>query len=240
MKKRLIKNGRKFLRSFSLIEIIVVSTIFVLIALISFMSFSGFQKKSRDSKRKSDMDNVRGALEIYKNNNNNATYPSNLDNLVANRNIESLPLDPKTSQVYSYSPKNPDGDACDETTSNPCTTYTLEANIESEPDKTIVMTPEGTTTRTVAPTYTVQGIVQVQGRTDYSGATVTLVGSPGTYSATTNSSGNYTVNAPSADARSVVAFSADALSADAMESQLAVASWLFSSYDWAGGGCHAE
>ena len=92
-------------KSFTLIEILVVTTIIVLLTSIAAVSYSQFSKSSRDARRKTDLEQLRAALEMYRSNND--TYPvgnwSNLSVLTTTY-IQSLPTDPKsTSYSYYYS-----------------------------------------------------------------------------------------------------------------------------------------
>ncbi len=62
-------------------------------------------------------------------------------------------------------------------------------------------TPTATPTITLTPTLTpvpvlVSGSLTIQGRTNKSGASVIFTGTPGTYSTTTDSNGNYSLNMP--------------------------------------------
>lgn len=94
------KNG------FTLIEILVVVTIMVLLTAAAVVSYSVFLKQARDTKRKTDLEQVRGALEIYRS--NVGGYPTGSDwtttlNVLKTPIIymQSLPKDPK-DQTYSY------------------------------------------------------------------------------------------------------------------------------------------
>lgn len=87
-------------KSFTLIEILVVSTIIGLLSAAAFVSFTQFSKQSRDARRKTDIEQVRAALEMYRSNNN--TYPANLSVLTSGViYLQSVPVDPQSSS-YSY------------------------------------------------------------------------------------------------------------------------------------------
>ena len=74
----------------------VVITIMMVITAIGVVSFSGINKRSRDSRRMSDLDKLAIALEVYKQ--ESGIYPANTGLLVPSY-IDVIPTDPKT---YSY------------------------------------------------------------------------------------------------------------------------------------------
>lgn len=93
-------------KSFTLIEILVVVTIIMLLTTTATVTYTAFLKQSRDAKRKTDLEQIRAALEMYRSNNN--TYPvgsvyiTTLSVLIAPVTyIQSLPTDPK-NPTYTY------------------------------------------------------------------------------------------------------------------------------------------
>ncbi len=60
-------------KGFTLIELLVVIAIIAVLSTIGFAVFSGVQKGARDAKRRSDIDAIAKALEIYKSQNNTYT-----------------------------------------------------------------------------------------------------------------------------------------------------------------------
>ncbi len=97
-----------FLKSFTLIEILVVSTIIGLLAAAGIVSYAQFSKEARDAKRKADLEQIRAALEMYRSNNNQyADFTGNCSSYTAltgsTKYLQSMPTDPKaTSGLFYY------------------------------------------------------------------------------------------------------------------------------------------
>lgn len=87
---------------FTLIEILVVSTIIALLTSIGVVSYNQINKESRNNRRKIDIEQIRSALEMYRSNNDQ--YPDNLNLLTGPVvYLSSIPTDPKApTYVYSY------------------------------------------------------------------------------------------------------------------------------------------
>lgn len=103
--RRLTLNAK---RGFTLIELLVVITIIGILATFIVASFSSAQAKSRDSRRKSDMDALKKALELAKGDSSNgAFYPGctatneclittvALQPVITPAYIKAVPADPK-------------------------------------------------------------------------------------------------------------------------------------------------
>ncbi len=88
-------------RGFTLIELIVSITIIAVVTVVAAVSFNGVGSKSRDARRMADLEKIRMALEMIKQQSVGATYPANINSLVPTY-IQSLPVDPKTGSSYSY------------------------------------------------------------------------------------------------------------------------------------------
>jgi len=97
---------------FTLIELLVVISIVGILASLALSSYSGAQKQTRDTQRKSDLNQYRNALENYAAA-NNGLYPlMTTPNTVANicgsgkpldsKFIASCPDDPISTQHYYY------------------------------------------------------------------------------------------------------------------------------------------
>lgn len=112
-------------KSFTLIEILVVATIVALLAAAAFVSYSQFSKQARDARRKTDLEQVRAALEMYRSNND--TYPTDLGNLTGPTiYMNNVPQDPMVTQGYSYQ-----YEALPAGCSNNCSDFTLGAFLEN-------------------------------------------------------------------------------------------------------------
>ncbi|MEN9327752.1 MAG: hypothetical protein RI947_560 [Candidatus Parcubacteria bacterium] len=95
--------------AFTLVEILVVATIIGLLASVGLFSYTQFSKQSRDAKRKSDLEVVRSALELYRSSNN--TYPLSVTwggdicdpgGCIDGTYLKNIPNDPKASQNITY------------------------------------------------------------------------------------------------------------------------------------------
>lgn len=124
-------NNKSF--AFTLIEILVVATIIGVLASAIAISYSQFSKQSRDAKRKTDLENIRAALEMYRSNNASSSYPltADLNFTCANPGsiidtsldpdvtyLTTIPTDPKCSDFKYY--YESDG-----------TTYIMSAQLEA-------------------------------------------------------------------------------------------------------------
>ena len=87
---------------FTLIELLVVITIIGVLISVGVLSYQSTNKKARDGRRQSDLEQTRTALEIYRS--DNGFYPDTLGALVPDY-IAKLPIDPKPADFnYIYSP----------------------------------------------------------------------------------------------------------------------------------------
>ena len=110
-------------KGFTLIELLVtIGVLSVLAAAIISLTGPGPRQYARDTKRKADLEQIRSALELYRNSNTSyivsttgAPVPTILPTLVPSY-IQSLPPDPTSGRQYYYS--------------GTATTYNLCASLE--------------------------------------------------------------------------------------------------------------
>ncbi len=85
---------------FTLIELLVVTTIIIVLATIGMVSFTSASKSARDSKRKADMETIRQALMLSKQ--QTGSYPLSYESLAGTYLSEPVPRDPLPSGTYTY------------------------------------------------------------------------------------------------------------------------------------------
>ncbi len=131
---------------FTLIELLIVITIIGILAGMALASYGGTQERARDSRRKQELDSIKKALELAKQDTPGAYYyPScvtydasggcALTDTATNPSLtsgstpymNSVPLDPKTPVGYNYTPTPAN---CNGT----CTNYSLKACLENSKD----------------------------------------------------------------------------------------------------------
>ncbi len=121
MKSILKKSG-----GFTLLELLIVIVIIGILAVLIVPNLTAGPKRARDSQRKSDMRNVKTALETYFNDNN--VYPSaanyaGLTSVLVPGFIKAMPTDPKAGNAaYTY------------TSASPYSTYSITATCEVATD----------------------------------------------------------------------------------------------------------
>lgn len=116
----------KTLFGFTMIELLVVTTIIIILTSIGLVSYTSANRSARNGKRKADIEMVRQALVLYRT--DNSTYPatSNFTNMlttIADYTSSTTVTDPKNDVTYFYS------------YSSNGSTFTLSARLE--PDATL-------------------------------------------------------------------------------------------------------
>lgn len=106
---------------FTVLEILIAVSIIAILSIIGIASFTSINKRSRDAKRKSDVEQVRSALEMYRV--DNGVYPAGIGETfqqlsdldtgsgsgpLVSAYLPGIPTDPKstaaTSVQYYYKP----------------------------------------------------------------------------------------------------------------------------------------
>ena len=97
-RQRTNKNG------FSLLELLVVISIIGILLSMGAVAFSTVQRKGRDGRRRSDIEQIQKAFEQYYA--ENTTYAACNAMAVAPYMLGGLPVDPKPDQSYTYGADN--------------------------------------------------------------------------------------------------------------------------------------
>lgn len=133
-------NSSKQNSGFTLMELLISVSIIAVLISIGIASYTTINKQSRDTRRKSDLEQVRSALEMYRA--DNGYYPSagsgawtafsNLDTELVTTYLPAMPTDPKRTASYTYKATSVSG--------GNYYGYCLSAGLESE-DPTDSCTP---------------------------------------------------------------------------------------------------
>jgi len=94
---------KKQKKGFSFIELIVVVTIIAVLSVAGVVTYSAVNRKSRDSRRISDLEKMRMALEMIRQ--VGVTYPS-ASSVLAPTYLQAIPKDPVSGNNYIYAQTN--------------------------------------------------------------------------------------------------------------------------------------
>lgn len=91
---------------FTMIELLVVTTIIIVLTAIGLVSYTSANRNARNGKRKADLEMVRQALVLYRT--DNGSYPSgsvfnNMMTTISDYTSATTVTDPKNEGVYVYS-----------------------------------------------------------------------------------------------------------------------------------------
>ncbi|MDO8486691.1 MAG: prepilin-type N-terminal cleavage/methylation domain-containing protein [Candidatus Curtissbacteria bacterium] len=117
----------KVKHGFTLVELLIVIVLIALLVGIGSFAYTTAQVKARDSRRKSDLLAIKGALELSRQD-AGGFYPTSLASL-APTYIKIVPQDPKTASDYIYTPQPA---SC-----STCTSYNLQTILENTDDQSI-------------------------------------------------------------------------------------------------------
>jgi prepilin-type N-terminal cleavage/methylation domain-containing protein len=102
----------KYHKGFTFVELLVVITIIGVIFASGIVAYSSITVRSRDVRRRSDLESIRQSLEMCRS--LTGAYPQNIDTNVSCSAsgpvlMATIPTDPKTSEtcVYTYTPVAP-------------------------------------------------------------------------------------------------------------------------------------
>ena len=109
-------------KGFTMIELLIVVIMIGLLSIVGMGAYTASLRTGRDARRKSDLEQLRSALELYMS--DNSTYPAALTDLVAPKKYITLPLDPSNDMSYYYN-------ATCSGTPAVCTTYQLGTALEN-------------------------------------------------------------------------------------------------------------
>lgn len=95
-------------RAFTLVEILVVVTIIALLATFGAISYSQFIKQSRDARRRTDIEQIRASIEMYRSFDSLGQYPTTIQFGTGDIKdatatyLSKVPNDPLPANTYYY------------------------------------------------------------------------------------------------------------------------------------------
>lgn len=120
MDKHIFPQSKSTSNAFTLVELVIVIALIGILAVAGGASYTSTLKSARDARRKTDMENIRSALETYRG--DTSTYPTGIQLLdpitpttavltpaqspTPQKKYISLPKDPKHNTTYVYEPKD--------------------------------------------------------------------------------------------------------------------------------------
>ena len=108
---------------FTLIEVLVVATIIGVLTSIAVVSYQKANKNAHDARRKTDLEQIRAALEMYRSDNADSEYPDTsgcieIKDLPLSDYLDPVPTDPRDDSQYQYK----------KTDNGYCVSATMEGN----------------------------------------------------------------------------------------------------------------
>ena len=100
--------GKSARRGFTLIELMVVMSLIVILASIGLAIYSTSVTRAKESVLKEDLFRMRDAIDQYYS--DKGKYPGNLQDLVSDKYLRSIPVDPFTTSADTWRevPSEPD------------------------------------------------------------------------------------------------------------------------------------
>jgi len=108
-------------KGFTLIELLIVVAIIGILATFLMVNFVGVRQRARDAQRKADLRQIQSALELYRADASNGSYPADGNDSALNTcgagdsltssdktvtYMATIPCDPSTLSSYKYTPTN--------------------------------------------------------------------------------------------------------------------------------------
>jgi general secretion pathway protein G len=106
--RRRIPNRESRIPGFTLIELMIVMSLIVILASIGLAVYTNSVTKAKESVLKEDLFRMRDAIDQYYS--DKAKYPSSLQDLVSEKYLRSIPVDPFTNSADTWRevPAEPD------------------------------------------------------------------------------------------------------------------------------------
>jgi general secretion pathway protein G len=100
--------GRRRVPGFTLIELMIVMSLIVILASIGLAVYTNSVTRAKESVLKEDLFRMRDAIDQYYS--DKAKYPSSLQDLVSEKYLRSIPVDPFTNSADTWRevPAEPD------------------------------------------------------------------------------------------------------------------------------------
>jgi general secretion pathway protein G len=108
LSRRSVLATRASFRGFTLIELMIVMSLIVILASIGLAIYTNSVTKAKESVLKEDLFRMRDAIDQYYS--DKAKYPSSLQDLVSEKYLRSIPVDPFTNSADTWRevPAEPD------------------------------------------------------------------------------------------------------------------------------------
>lgn len=97
------KLSQRYCYGFTLVELIIAISLMAIVSTVGLASYTKSLSSRADARRKADLEQIKGALEMYRSNSTNSSYPTALPTLAATPKYLTVPVDPRDGRAYGYS-----------------------------------------------------------------------------------------------------------------------------------------